>query len=272
MHRPVTNPRYQMLANELRQSIERGEYKPGDRLPSESELCASYGVSRGTVVRAIEQLVSEGAVHRRQGSGSFVTRPSLHRRAGKLLSFTESAAGDGLRSTQSLLSIGQATSEQVAQFQCGGPAIDLRRLRFIDGLPCAVHHSVIPTRVARNVDALNGSDPDQLQRVDFSLYGALDSAGYTVREAQERVTTRLAQNEECSLLNIDPPAAVMVVFRRSFDGSGKLVEAVEAVHHGEYYTYDMRLVAAPSMASGRAEEKVLSLGGHMIHPNDNNRE
>ena len=272
MYKLAANPRYQLLADELRQSIEGGEYKPGDRLPSESELCTRHGVSRGTVVRAIEQLVFDGVVHRRQGAGSFVARPSLHRRAGKLLSFSESAAVEGLRSTQSLLSIEQATDEQVAEFQCGGPAIYLRRLRSVDGLPCAVHRSMIPVRIARNVDALNGSNPGMLNSADFSLYEALGEAGYTVREARERVTTRLAGAEECELLNIPPPAPVMVVFRRSFDGSGRLVEAVEAVYHGEYYTYDMRLGATPNSASGQAEANNPSLGGRMIHPNNNNRE
>lgn len=261
-----------ILAEDLRRSIVDGQYKPGDKLPSESELCASYRVSRGTVVKAIEQLVLDGVVHRRQGAGSYVARPSLHRRAGKLLSFSESAADEGLRSTQSLLSFEQATQEQVAAFQCDGSAIYLCRLRSVDGLPCAVHRSIVPASVARRVDALNGSDSQALEQTDFSLYDALDKAGHTVREARERVTTRLAGEEECRLLNIAPPAPVMVVFRQSFDASGHLVEAVEAVYHGEYYTYDMRLVAAPSAAPGKNVDNILSLGGRMIHPHTNSKE
>ena len=272
MHKFNANPLYQILADELRRSIGNDEYKPGDRLPSESELCANYGVSRGTVVRAIEQLVSEGVVHRRQGAGSFVARPSLRRRAGKLLSFSESAAGEGLRSTQSLLSIEPATDERVAEFQCVGQAIYLCRLRSIDGIPCAVHRSMIPMHVARNIGALNGDDPAALKDSNFSLYEALDLAGYTVREARERATSRLAEAEECSLLDIAQPAPVMVVFRQSFDAAGRLVEAVEAVYHGEYYTYDMQLVAAPSATPGQADANVLSIGGRMVYPKYNNRE
>lgn len=270
MLKPASVPRYHMLAEALRTSIARGDYKPGDRLPSEAQLCSTHGVSRGTVVRAIEQLVVEGVVHRRQGAGSFVARPSLHRRAGNLLSFSESAANEGHRSSQTLLSVGEATGEQVREFQCDGPAIFLERLRHIDGLPCAVHRSIIPMHVASHIEALNGADASTLESGDFSLYGALDAAGFTVREAHERVTTRLASREECAQLNIDEPAPVMVVFRRSHDGSGRLVEAVEAVYHGEYYTYDMRLVAAPSPVSSHTEPNVLSLGGRVS--NSKNRE
>ena len=255
-----------MLAEELRQQIGRGEYKPGDKLPSETKLLNKYGVSRGTVVRAIEQLVSEGVVHRRQGAGSFVARPSLHRRAGKLLSFSESAAIEGLRSTQTLISIGDATDELIREFHCDGPAVYLKRIRLLDGIPCAVHSSIVPANIARNVSSLNGNDPAALEQPDYSLYEALDASGHTVREAEERVTTRLAGPEECSLLNITDPSPVMVVFRRSYDASERLVEAVEAVYHGEYYTFDFRLVAAPSAVASINDAKVLSLGGRVSHP------
>ncbi|MEZ5811343.1 MAG: GntR family transcriptional regulator [Rhizobiaceae bacterium] len=270
MLKTAAMPRYHVLAEALRASIARGDYRPGDRLPSEAQLCATHGVSRGTVVRAIEQLVADGVVHRRQGAGSFVARPSLHRRAGNLLSFTESAASEGHRSSQKLLSLGEASEEQVREFQCDGPAIFLQRLRHIDGLPCAVHRSIIPMHVARHIEALNGSDTGALESGEFSLYGALDAAGFTVREAHERVTTRLASQEESTLLDIEGPAPVMVVFRRSHDASGRLVEAVEAVYHGEYYTYDMRLVAAPSPVSSQSETNVFSLGGRVS--NSKNRE
>lgn len=268
MQRHIAQPRYLMLADDLRGRIEDGAFKPGDRLPSEAQLCADHGVSRGTVVRAIEQLVSDGIVHRRQGAGSFVARPSLHRRAGNLLSFTESAAGEGKQSQQTLIAFKPASEEQVREFDCDGPAVYMCRLRSLDGLPCAIHRSIVPAHVARRIDALNGKEPQALKESGFSLYHALDEAGFKVREARERVTTRLANAEETELLGLDDPAAVMVVFRRSYDGSGRLVEAVEAVYHGEYYTYDMRLVSAPSAVTGHDGPSILSLGGRVSNPAD----
>ncbi|MEM9106286.1 MAG: GntR family transcriptional regulator [Pseudomonadota bacterium] len=266
MQKALAQPRYLMLADDLRSRIGSGTFKPGDRLPSEAQLCADHGVSRGTVVRAIEQLVSDGIVHRRQGAGSFVARLSLHRRAGNLLSFTQSAAGEGKQPQQTVLALEQASPEQVREFDCDGPAIHLCRLRLLDGLPCAIHRSIVPAHVARRIDALNGSNKTALDDSSFSLYQALDQAGFKVREARERVTTRLANAEETRLLGLSDPAAVMVVFRRSFDATGRLVEAVEAVYHGEYYTYDMRLVSAPEEVTGNRDENVLSLGGRVSNP------
>jgi GntR family transcriptional regulator len=69
-------PLFYQLFVALRDAILSGVYQPGDKLPSESELCAGYGISRTTVRYAIDRLVSDGYVHRRHGKGTFVVRPS----------------------------------------------------------------------------------------------------------------------------------------------------------------------------------------------------
>ncbi|MEO4042750.1 GntR family transcriptional regulator [Hoeflea sp. CAU 1731] len=259
MQRPNVKPRYQVLAELLRSRIHDGDLIPGDRLPSEAELCLEFGVSRGTVVKAVEQLVSEGIVHRHQGSGSFVARPSLHRRAGGLLSFTEAAAGGGHRSSQQLVDLRAATPEEIREFDCGQPAVSLIRLRHVDDVPCAVHHSLVPSTVAMRIPALNGEAPEALKDPGFSLYRSFEDIGLAADEAQERVTTRLANDEERRLLGLSGPAAVMVVFRKSFDRDGQLIEAVEAVYHGDYYTYDMRLVRGRDTRSSSPAGQVVSL-------------
>lgn len=202
------------------------------------------GVSRGTAVRAIEQLVSEGIVFRQQGAGTFVAAPSLYRRSGHLLSFTETAHAGGHVSEQKLVEFATASPEKAREFGCEPPALFLQRIRFIDGVACAIHSSVIPMAVARQVEMLSG-DANGIQAVsapNFSLYAAFDEAGLPVHEADERVTTRLAEAEESGLLGLRRPAAVMVVFRRSYSAAGKLLEAVEAVYRSDFYAYDTHLV------------------------------
>ena len=70
-------PPYAQLARSIRESIARGEYRPGDRLPSEAELCAAYGVSPMTVRRAIAELVREDVAVTEHGRGTFVKVPQL---------------------------------------------------------------------------------------------------------------------------------------------------------------------------------------------------
>jgi len=70
-------PPYAQLARKVRERIEQGEYRPGDRLPSEAELCAAFDVSPMTVRRAIAELVREDAVFTEHGRGTFVKPPQL---------------------------------------------------------------------------------------------------------------------------------------------------------------------------------------------------
>ncbi len=264
MERLAHAPRYLVLADELRRRIRDGEFKPGDRLPSESQLCLANGVSRGTVVRAIEKLVADGIVHRRQGVGTFVARPSLHRQSGKLLSFSRSASAEGLKAQQSLIAFGRASGDRARQFRCDLPAVFLDRLRSVEGAPCAVHRSIIPWAVASKVKALGDFGDAVRSDPVFSLYAALDEAGFEVVEARERITSRLAGCEDAGHLNVAETAPVMVVFRRSYDATGRLVEAVEAVYLSEFYSYDVRLVASPGVVPESSDRNARSPGGRLV--------
>jgi GntR family transcriptional regulator len=236
---------YLQLAQSLRERIENGELSPGDRLPSEAELAAENGISRGTVVRAIEQLVRQGLVTRRQGAGTFVASRSLHRRAGHLLSFTESARLDGHSSQQELIGFTPVDQLTAIQFGISGPSMQLERIRMVDGVPCAIHRSMIPQSVCTRIQELREAG-EALSRPDLSIYALFEKNGLRVEEASERVTARLATPEEASLLEVSQPAAVIVVFRVSKAGNGQIVEAIEAVYRSDFYTYDTHLVRSHS--------------------------
>lgn len=235
-------PRYRQLADLLRQRISNGQLNAGDRLPSESELCDEHGVSRGTVVRAIAELVSQGLVSRRQGSGSYVATRSLHRKAGQLLSFSETVRLDGHKTRQRLLDYRPAKPAEARQFTINEPAMTMRRLRYVDDTPCAIHASCIPISVCNRLAMLHPDADGGPAAPDFSLYEQFAQAGLVVHEARERVTARLASSHECDLLEIDTPGAVIVVMRLSYAENAELLEAVEAVYRADYYTYDAHLV------------------------------
>ncbi|HON73295.1 MAG TPA: GntR family transcriptional regulator, partial [bacterium] len=69
-------PVYAKIAEALKEEIRNGHFRPGDKLPTEEELCKIYSVSRGTVRRAFQILESEGTISKRQGIGSFVKNGS----------------------------------------------------------------------------------------------------------------------------------------------------------------------------------------------------
>src|SRR5690606_33645761 len=94
-------PRYLQIAEALRARIVSMD--PGARLPSEPQLAKEFSVSRFTVTRAVEVLMEEGLITRRQGSGTFVAEAPLRRAPGYLLSFTEAVAASGHKPSHRLL-------------------------------------------------------------------------------------------------------------------------------------------------------------------------
>jgi len=242
-NRRIRQSLYLDLASELRENIVSKKWKPGDLLPSETQLCRDFGVSRGTVVKALEVLHQEGLAQRRQGVGTFVSRPSLHRMPGFILGFSETVRQQGRIPTHHLVDQCELTRVEALQYGCDEPALMLNRIRLVDGVPWAIHKVVIPLGVATIVPTLYGVQ-SKVEDPGFSLYEALGDAGLTIDHADEAVNARLATDEEAELLRIDLPCAVMLVHRKSFDPRGRLLELIEAVYLGECYTYETRLIRA----------------------------
>ncbi len=96
-------PRYQQLKEEIKAKIENQEYRYGDKIPSEQEIIAEYEVSRITVRRAIEELCIEGYLVKKQGKGTFVDKPKLHRKIDNVESFSEGCRNNGMVPSHRLL-------------------------------------------------------------------------------------------------------------------------------------------------------------------------
>lgn len=234
--------RYGQVAHVMRTAIVSGELPPGTRLPSEAELRQRHGVSRGTVVKAIEQLVAEGVVIRRQGLGTFVAQPALRRTVGGLASFSEAVRAQGHRASQRLVAREPAPIALARASGLTEPATRLVRLRFVDGVACAIHVSLVPAALLDLLpeeDLARLSDP---KGSDFSLYQAFDRLGCPVEQAREHVAARLARDDEARLLGLAGPEALMVVVRRSFDAQERLIEVSEAVYIASRYGFDLELI------------------------------
>jgi GntR family transcriptional regulator len=226
MNRPV----HICIRDDLRMRLNAGEWAPGERLPSETELAARYGVARMTIRQAVGALASEGAIIRRQGLGTFAADGRPTRTADILLSFTEEMRRHGRQVETKLIS---ATVEQpppaareALQLGSSAAVVTVRRVRLVDGCPIVVQNSWLPfARFA-------GLDADPL--LDGSLYAMLEARyGVQIVRARQTFTAAEAGEPDGAALGLPPSDPVLRIARTTFDSSNLIIEfAMSAMRPG----------------------------------------
>jgi GntR family transcriptional regulator len=232
-------PLYRQLVDWLR--VDLATRAAGDRIDSEPQLAKRFGVSRFTVTRAIEILVDEGLVNRRQGLGSFVAAPPLKRTPSYLLSFTEAVLSQGRVASHRLLGFGPVLWREGLPYPEGSPLIGLDRLRLVDRIPTAIHRSIIAAEVARAI----GLNAEIAGAPRFSLYRLFDDAGLTIARGAETLRARRATGEEAELLELGDGRVVMAVQRHTYAANGIILDAVDAVYDACRYSYRAELRRDP---------------------------
>ena len=120
----LDRPLYLQLVDALRREI--AGRRPGERIDSEPALAERFGVSRFTVTRAVEMLVDEGLIRRRQGLGSFVAPPPLRRQPSYLASFTEAVEAQGRVATHRLIAFGATEWREDLPYDPGDRLVEAR--------------------------------------------------------------------------------------------------------------------------------------------------
>lgn len=241
-------PLYQQLKDRIRDDIECGLYKQNERIPTEKELEVIYNVSRTTVRMALEELVLEGLLYRRQGVGTFVAEPKLEYALGKLTSFTEDFKRKGQFPTSKLISLTlQEPSLRIAK-QFSTPSnsstpsqiYEIVRLRLADSKPVGIHIAYITQSSRFNIDDLRL----EMEKEDSSLYHFFESRGISIYEGTETIEATVANDYEACLLEVPPKSPLLLVTRTTFDGFKTPVEFVKIIYRADRYRYTIHLSAS----------------------------
>jgi len=222
--------RYEQIAEYLRGLVARAE--PGDRLPSEAELCDRFGVSRMTARQAVQLVAGDGLIERRRGAGTFVRAHPVTRDLGSPLSFTGSMRARGMTASSRTLVWGEVrpTAEERAALGLadGEPGYVLERLRLADGTPMAIERVVMPRPLALSLG-------EGFQ--DGSLHEAFRGVGRMPTEAHADVSARRATKRERDLLGV-PPSGIIISERRTiYDQSGEALEHTETRYAANRYSF-----------------------------------
>jgi GntR family transcriptional regulator len=231
-------PFYYQLKQILLTDLRERELSPGDRLPGDHELCATYQVSRTVVRQALAELETEGVVERVKGRGTFVAqRKTSEHLVQSLTGLYEDVAARGshLRSDVRRQEVVPA-DEQIATelaLQPGAPLIVIERLRFVDDEPWVLATTYLPYDVAP------GLVQDDL--TDQSLYALLETK-YDVRLTHGRrgVEAAVANDSLAAALAIAPGDPVLVLRSTSHAGE-RPVEMFVAYHRGDRSRFEVTL-------------------------------
>lgn len=230
------------IAHCLREAIDKGEFLPGDLLPSESSLNRRFGVSRTTSRAALNCLEQEGRIRRRSGRGSIVLPALVDQPLDSINSFAEDMQARGHRPGYRSSHVAKVRLRQeeaaALQLPVGSWGLAIERLLLADGDPIASSRSLL------NIGLLDGHRLPTAKELDRgSLYAWLDSAcGIRLVGGEELIEASLADETLAVSLGIAIAAPLLVVRRTSRDRTGTPVEYVVMRYRADRYRLRISLL------------------------------
>lgn len=229
--------RYRQVADRLREAIQRGEYGPGDPLPSQPDLARQYGLNQTSISRAISILRHEGLVRVEQGRGAFVQEMPTVRRVRRIppsgdrdSSFATEMRRLGLDPKTDLVQtvVTKAPAEIAERLGISedGDVLIRTRHMYASGRLVQLATSYIPIDVAGGRDV---ADPDTNPAV---LYERLAARGHRATRLVEEIEVRRPTTDEADFLELSEGQPVIVVVRLAHDQHGRVMDVAVNVLSG----------------------------------------
>jgi GntR family transcriptional regulator len=229
---------YYQLQEKLLKKIQSGEWKSGQKIPPETELCGIYNVSRITVRKAVEELVHGGYLVRYQGKGTFVASVSFEQKLSKFYSFSEELLKRGKKEHVKMLSFSIEKAEKAGS---AGEILALKntdmvfkvvRLRSVDESAYAVETSYIPHSLCPRLSEKN--------IIEKGLYNSMRNLGVNPQRIIEKFRAAALPSWEAGQMKLKTGQPVIHIERTTFDGASVIEYCISLVR-GDFFTYTVEL-------------------------------
>ena len=211
---PAFSPLYQQIKTLILRSLQAGEWKPGEPIPSEIELAARFRVSQGTMRKAIDELAAENLVVRRQGKGTFVATHAEQHVQYRFLKLVPddgdfTAEGPAVRTIVDCKR--QRASADVARalsLRTGDAVLQVRRVLAYRGVPTILEDLWLPGAPFKGLTA------ERLEQWHGPMYAMFETEfGVRMVRAEEKIRAVLPDEKQAGLLKVDAATPLLSVER-----------------------------------------------------------
>ncbi|WP_374316884.1 GntR family transcriptional regulator [Aquabacterium sp.] len=233
---PSFSPLYQQIKALILRSLQTGEWRPGEAIPSEVELAARFKVSQGTVRKAIDELAAENLLVRRQGKGTFVATHSEERVQYRFLRLTPDNPETGRESKREFLDCRRqrapADVARALQLKAGDMVVEVRRVLHFNNRPVVLDDIWLPAHLFKGLTA------ERMSQYKGPMYGLFESEfGVRMIRAEEKIRAVLAKEADAQVLQIPVGTPLLSVERLSRTYDDKPVELRRGLYLTEAHHY-----------------------------------
>jgi len=237
---PTFSPLYRQIKALLTRSLQGGEWKPGEAIPSETDLALRFGVSQGTVRKAIDELAAENVLVRRQGRGTFVATHHEARAQFRFLRLRTAQGEDPGAMQSRVLDCRRlrapADVARQLRLRAGETAVQVRRLLSFEGRPTVVDEIWLPGALFRGLTA------ERLAAYTGPLYALFETEfGTRMIRASERLRAVAADAAGAKDLGVAPGHPLLLVERVSYTYQDRPVEVRRGLYVTDRFHYHNEL-------------------------------
>jgi GntR family transcriptional regulator len=234
---------YSRVESVLAAEIADGSLKPGDQLPTEDSLIAQFEVSRITVRRAIQNLVSRGLVEIQRGRGTFVSAPKITQELTELTGFVEDMQTLGRKATARLVGKKMVVADETVARELaltrGERVVRIHRVRLADGVPISFDETYLPLEIGKKILANNlKTEP---------IFSLLERKyNIPLVEAEYKLEAVAATPDVSAALRVPKGSPIFLIERTSYSTAGRPVDYERLYYRGDLIRFVTRLARKPS--------------------------
>jgi GntR family transcriptional regulator len=232
---PAFSPLYQQIKGLILQSLQAGEWKPGEAIPSEMDLAARFRVSQGTVRKAIDELAAENLVLRRQGKGTFVSTHAEQHVRYRFLRLVPDSGNEGPAQRSILECRRTRAPAEVARalaLRTSDPVVQVRRILSFGGVPTILEDMWLPGNTFKGLSA------EQLAAHQGPTYALFElEFGVRMVRAEEKIRALAADAQQAQLLALPEGAPLLSVERLSYTYNDVPMELRRGLYRTDTHHY-----------------------------------